>query len=66
MGVAAVFLVGCAVCGRASGFVVPKASAQRAVTLTRWEVMCATRDAGSFEEVAALVTKLGNAAGSQG
>ena len=38
--VAAVFLVGCAVGGGASQFVVPKASAQQAATLTKWEVYC--------------------------
>lgn len=38
--VAAVFLVGCAVGGVSSQLVVPKASAQQAATLTKWEVHC--------------------------
>lgn len=40
IGIAAVFLVGCAVGGGASQLVVPKASAQQAATLTRWEHRC--------------------------
>ena len=38
--VAAVFLVGCAVGGVSSQLVVPKASAQQAATLTKWEYSC--------------------------
>ena len=38
--VAAVFLVGCAVGGVSSQLVVPKASAQQAATLTKWEYLC--------------------------
>jgi hypothetical protein len=38
--VGAVFLVGCAVGGASSQLVVPKASAQQAATLTRWEHFC--------------------------
>ena len=40
VGVAVVFLVGCAVGGGSSRFVVPLASAQQAATLTRWEYLC--------------------------
>lgn len=40
IGVAAVFLVGCAVGGASSQLVVPKASAQQAATLTKWEHVC--------------------------
>jgi hypothetical protein len=40
LGVAAVFLVGCAVGGVSSQLVVPRASAQQAATLTRWEYLC--------------------------
>jgi hypothetical protein len=40
LGVAAVFLVGCAVGGVSSQLVVPRASAQQA-TLTKWEHRCA-------------------------
>lgn len=39
IGVAAVFLVGCAVGGASSQLVVPKASAQQAA-LTKWEYVC--------------------------
>lgn len=42
IGVVAVFLVGCAVGGVSSQLVVPKASAQQAATLTRWEYICAS------------------------
>jgi hypothetical protein len=37
LGKAGLFLMGCAVGGGASAFVVPKASAQQAATLTKWE-----------------------------
>ncbi len=40
IGVVAVFLVGCAVGGVSSQLVVPKASAQQAATLTKWEYQC--------------------------
>lgn len=38
--VAAVFLAGCAVGGGAAQFAVPKASAQQAAALTRWQYLC--------------------------
>lgn len=38
--VGVVFLAGCAVGGVSSQLVVPKASAQQAATLTKWEVTC--------------------------
>ena len=38
--VGAVFLVGCAVGGASSQLVVPKASAQQAAQLTKWEYQC--------------------------
>jgi hypothetical protein len=38
--VGAVFLVGCAVGGVSSQLAVPKASAQQAATLTKWEYTC--------------------------
>ena len=62
LGVAAVFLVGCAVGGVSSQVVVPKASAQQAATaaLTRWEYRCMT-DA-SWEKVRTDM----NGAGAQG
>jgi hypothetical protein len=41
IGIAAVFLVGCAVGGGASQLLVPKASAQQAAQLTKWEYTCA-------------------------
>ena len=37
---ATVFLVGCAVGGVSGQLVVPKASAQQAATLTKWEYVC--------------------------
>lgn len=40
LGVAAVFLVGCAVGGVSSQLVVPKASAQQAATLPKWQMHC--------------------------
>ena len=40
LGVAAVFVAGCAVGGASARFVVPPASAQQAATLTKWEYMC--------------------------
>ena len=60
LGVAAVFLAGCAVGGASSRFVVPPASAQQAATLTKWEYMC-----GSQPDVADA-TAAANAAGQQG
>ncbi len=44
LGVAAVFLLGCAVGGASSQLVVPKASAQQASTLTKWEHLCIHSD----------------------
>jgi hypothetical protein len=49
IGIAAVFLVGCAVGGGASQLVVPKASAQQAATLTKWEYACT--QPGSLDEL---------------
>jgi hypothetical protein len=46
--VGAVFLVGCAVGGASSQLVVPKASAQQAATLTKWEYNCVRADWGDF------------------
>jgi hypothetical protein len=40
VGVAAVFLVGCAAGGVSSQLVVPGANTQQAATLTRWEYRC--------------------------
>jgi len=42
LGGAAVFLVGCAVGGASSHLVVPKANAQQAGTMTRWEYYAPT------------------------
>lgn len=56
MGVVAVFLVGCAVGGVSSQVVVPKASAQQAATLTKWEYFCETQFAHT---TAASANKLG-------
>lgn len=59
LGVAAVFLAGCAVGGVSSQLVVPKASAQQAATLTRWEVVCDFVTDNS-------ATRLGNRYGAEG
>ena len=42
LGIALVFVAGCAVGGASARFVVPPASAQQAVTLTKWEYRCFT------------------------
>ena len=60
LGVAAVFLVGCAVGGASSQLVVPKASAQQAATLTKWEVLCID------EYGASSITKAAKPLGEQG
>lgn len=49
--VAAVFLAGCAVGGVSGQLVVPKASAQQAATLTRWEYVAAEIDGGDDDAV---------------
>ena len=59
LGVAAVFLVGCAVGGASSQLVVPKASAQQAATLTKWEVYCERAD---NDQITGLGNKLGREA----
>jgi hypothetical protein len=41
LGIAFVFVAGCAVGGASARFVVPPASAQQAATLTKWEYTCA-------------------------
>lgn len=57
MGVVAVFLVGCAVGGASSQLIVPKASAQQAATLTKWEYHCDMRVDG--DDVTARANQLG-------
>lgn len=59
LGVAAVFLVGCAVGGVSSHLTVPKASAQQAAALTKWETHCLTSAWDEF-------TNKANEAGTQG
>jgi len=60
LGVAAVFLAGCAVGGASSRFVVPPASAQQATTLTKWDYVC-------FEALGMKSSeKRANAAGAEG
>jgi hypothetical protein len=44
LGVAAVFLVGCAVGGVSSQLVVPKASAEQEAELPAWEYKCVAKD----------------------
>ena len=52
LGVAAVFLAGCAVGGVSSQLVVRKATAQQAATLTKWEYMCGGSPAETFHAYA--------------
>jgi hypothetical protein len=61
VGIGLVFLVGCAVGGAASRFVVPPASAQQAATQTRWEYFCFFNN-----ERPEAVAESANRAGSQG
>jgi hypothetical protein len=60
LGVAAVFLAGCAVGGASARFVVPSASAQQAAALTKWEYTCVEAPGIGASEMRA------NAAGAQG
>jgi hypothetical protein len=59
LGVAAVFLAGCAVGGVSSQLVVPKASAQQTTKLVRWEYQC------QQENGANQSTQLANRLGAQ-
>jgi hypothetical protein len=59
IGIAAVFLVGCAVGGASSQLVVPKASAQQAATLTKWEYHCTTDFPMNSDYAVKEATKLG-------
>jgi hypothetical protein len=59
LGVAAVFLVGCAVGGASSQIVVSKVNAQQAVTLTKWQYHC------EQENGANQSTQLANKLGAQ-
>jgi hypothetical protein len=54
LGVAAVFLAGCAVGGVSSQLAVPKASAQQAA-LTKWEYFCAESSPSDITGTAAKV-----------
>ena len=63
LGVAAVFLLGCAVGGASSQLAVPKASAQQAATLTKWEVTCVPTNAGSSEGAAEKAEQAGKRLG---
>ena len=56
IGIVAVFLAGCAVGGVSSQLVVPKASAQQAATLTRWEYDC---EIGTTDGTIAAANKYG-------
>ena len=58
LGVAAVFLMGCGVGGVSSQLAVPKASAQQAGTLTRWEYHC-TGPLLNHEYASKEINKLG-------
>jgi hypothetical protein len=61
VGIGFVFLVGCAVGGASSRFVVPPADAQQVGTGARWEHFCVWN-----ADVARVVTTQANEAGSQG
>ena len=54
LGVAVVFLAGCAVGGASARFVMPPASAQQAATLTKWEYMCVGADSAQDIQQAAM------------
>lgn len=54
--VAAVFLAGCAVGGVSGQLLVPKASAQQAATLTKWDFQCVTADR---DDIAVAARKFG-------
>gem|GEM_PF-7111699 len=64
LGVAAVFLAGCAVGGASGRLVVPPAGAQQAKHIpppgaTRWDQMCVTVE-GEAEQVSQVVMAYGN------
>jgi hypothetical protein len=65
IGIAAVFLVGCAVGGGAGQLVVPKASAQQAATLQPWEMKCVSVGAASPRGAAENATEAGMLLGAQ-
>jgi len=65
VGIAAVFLVGCAVGGGASQLVVPKASAQQATALPAWEMTCVDISAFSPGGMAENATVAGMRLGAQ-
>jgi hypothetical protein len=65
LGVGLVFLLGCGVGGVSSQLVVPKANAQQAATLSRWEVHCVPiRDSLGAE--AQTAGRVGNKLGAEG
>lgn len=60
IGLVVVFLVGCATGGVSSQFVVRKANAQQAATLTKWQYEC-IRETGAY-----AVTAKANQLGAEG
>lgn len=56
LGIALVFVAGCAVGGVSSQLAVPKANAQQATTLTKWEYNCLWLD---DDEATGAANKLG-------
>ena len=58
LGIALVFVAGCAVGGVSSQLVVPKANAQQAASLTRWEYLC-INDEDAAPETTVVANKLG-------
>ena len=57
IGVAAVFLAGCAVGGASSRLVVPKANAQQTAALPKWEYSCSAESGA--DDIATMSNKLG-------
>jgi hypothetical protein len=65
LGVAAVFLMGCAVGGVSSQLAVPRASAQQAASLQSWEMKCVSVSAMSPGGSAKNATEAGMLLGAQ-
>jgi len=52
LGIALVFVTGCAVGGASARLAIPPASAQQAATLTKWEFKCQSLDNDDLSEFA--------------
>jgi len=51
LGLAFVFVAGCAVGGASARFVVPRANAQQAATLTKWDYVCFDETDGDAKSI---------------